>query len=66
MQDADDGTIQISPEEDEAIKRLEALGFGRAQAAQAYFACGKNEELAANFLFENPDDALPNDFTQQQ
>ena len=32
--------------------QLSALGFSKIEAAQAYIACDKNEELAANLLFD--------------
>jgi UV excision repair protein RAD23 len=48
--------IQVTEEEQAAIERLMALGFDRPRVIEAYFACDKNETIAANFLFEHMDD----------
>eukprot|EP00929_Paragymnodinium_shiwhaense_P051398 TRINITY_DN2586_c2_g1_i1.p1 TRINITY_DN2586_c2_g1~~TRINITY_DN2586_c2_g1_i1.p1 ORF type:complete len:382 (+),score=139.80 TRINITY_DN2586_c2_g1_i1:107-1252(+) len=48
--------VRLSPEEREAVNRLMSLGFDQQSALQAYLACDKNEELAANFLFDAPMD----------
>lgn len=50
--------VQLSEEDRQAIERLESLGFDRTACIQAYIACEKNEEMAANFLLENVGDDM--------
>ena len=49
------GTIRVNltPEDRVIINRLKELGnFNEADVIQAYLACDKNEEMTANYLFE--------------
>ncbi|KAH8362728.1 hypothetical protein KR084_000315 [Drosophila pseudotakahashii] len=52
--------VQLTAEEAAAVERLEALGFHRVMAVQAYLACDKNEQLAAEILFRQSEEEEQN------
>ncbi|KAC9456374.1 hypothetical protein E3N88_45794 [Mikania micrantha] len=45
--------VTVTPEEREAIERLEEMGFDRALVLEVFFTCNMNEELAANYLLDH-------------
>merc|ERR1719408_1072680 len=46
--------VSLTEEEGASVQRLaEMCGVDRSVAAQAYLACDKSEEMAANFLLED-------------
>ncbi|CAF1058962.1 unnamed protein product [Rotaria magnacalcarata] len=48
-------TITLSAQDQQAINRLQDMGFERNRVIEAFLACDRNEELAANYLLSSFD-----------
>ncbi|XP_072973166.1 ubiquitin receptor RAD23d-like isoform X4 [Typha angustifolia] len=53
LADAVPQALTVTPEERDAIDRLEAMGFEQSLVLEVFFACNKDEELAANYLLDH-------------
>jgi len=50
------GVVTLTADEKKSVDNLEALGFGRSKALEAFLLCERNEQLAANYLFDHSGD----------
>merc|ERR1719228_139194 len=48
--------IRMTHAEAASVNRLKNIGFSQQQALEAFLVCNKNEQMAANYLFENAND----------
>merc|ERR1719193_2326981 len=48
--------IRMKHAEAASIERLKNIGFSQHQALEAFLVCNRNEQMAANYLFENSHD----------
>jgi len=48
--------IRMTHAEAASVDRLKNIGFSQQQALEAFLVCNKNEQMAANYLFENAND----------
>merc|ERR1719228_1161503 len=48
--------IRMTHAEAASVNRLKSIGFSQQQALEAFLVCNKNEQMAANYLFENAND----------
>jgi len=49
-------SVPLTAEEKKSIDNMENLGFGRSKAIEAFLICDRNEDLAANYLFDHSGD----------